>query len=155
MSTKTELKTKPTTKTEKKSTLISAENDWFLFDAKDRVLGRLSTRVATALMGKEKATWTPNKDPKISVVVINSDKVVLTGKKEKKKNYFNYSGYPGGLKTTSARKMREEKSGEIIYHSVRGMLPKNKLASRMIARLFVYKAGSHPHEAQKPIEVKN
>lgn len=140
---------------EKKPILANVENTWFLFDAKDKVLGRLSTQIATKLMGKEKATWTPNKDPKVSVVVINSDKVALTGQKEEKKNYFRYSGYPGGLKITSARKLRSERSGEIIYHSVRGMLPKNKLASRMIARLFVYEAGSHPHEAQKPIEVKN
>ena len=138
----------------KKQTEIKL-NDWYLFDAKDRVLGRLSTQIAKKLMGKDKASWAPHLDPKISVVVINANKIGLTGKKEEDKKYFSYSGYPGGLKKTNPKNLRKDKSERIIYHAVKGMLPKNKLSARMISRLFVYPHSTHPHEAQKPVEVEN
>lgn len=138
-------------KTEKKTTKAGL---WYLFDAKDTVLGRLSTRIAMKLMGKELATWRPNVDPEVAVVVINANKVALTGKKETDKKYYRYSGYPGGLSETTVKRLREKKSDVIINHAVKGMLPKNHLADKMIARLFIYPTGDHPHQAQKPVEVK-
>lgn len=133
---------------------IKIENSWHLFDAKGQVVGRLSTKIAMKLMGKNSASWRPNNDPKVSVVVINANKVSFTGQKEEDKKYFNYSGYPGGLKQSTPKSLREGKSDRIIYHAVRGMLPKNKLADKIITRLFIYPDGNHPHEAQKPVEVE-
>lgn len=133
---------------------LKIENSWHLFDAKDQVVGRLSTKIAMKLMGKDSASWRPNNDPKVSVVVINASKVSFTGQKEEDKKYFNYSGYPGGLKQSTPKSLRENKSDRIIYHAVRGMLPKNKLADKIITRLFIYSDSNHPHEAQKPVEVE-
>lgn len=139
-------------KTEKKS----GTNDlrWFLFDAKDKILGRLGTQIAVKLMGKDVATYFPNVDPKRAVVVINANKIVVTGNKETDKKYYRYSGYPGGLRETTVKRLREGNSGEIIHHAVKGMLPKNKLAAKVITRLFIYKNETHPHQAQKPVEVE-
>lgn len=128
-------------------------NDWFLFDAKEQILGRLATQLATKLQGKDKASWEPQVDPKVNVIVINANKVAITGTKEKNKEYFRYSGYPGGLKRTTAGKLRAQNPEEIIHHAVKGMLPKNKLSRRIIARLLIYKNDEHPHTAQKPIPV--
>jgi len=116
----------------------SIERSWHLFDAKDQVLGRLATKVAKLLMGKEKPTRVPYLDRGDYVVVVNAAKVAVTGKKETQKRYFRYSGYPSGLKSENLGELRKRRPQEIIRHAVVGMLPKNKLSSRMITRLFVY-----------------
>jgi large subunit ribosomal protein L13 len=131
----------------------SNTDNWFLFDAKEKVLGRLSTKIAIKLMGKDSAAWAPNIDPQICVIVVNAQKVALTGKKEADKKYYRYSGYPGGLRVTAAEKMRENKSEELIRHAVKGMLPKNRMSEKIISRLYIYSGSDHPHEAQKPVEV--
>ncbi len=114
------------------------ERSWHLFDAKDQVLGRLATKVAKLLMGKEKPTRVPYLDRGDYVVVVNAAKVAVTGKKETQKRYFRYSGYPSGLKSENLGELRKRRPQEIIRHAVLGMLPKNKLSSRMITRLYVY-----------------
>src|SRR5262249_37641329 len=147
-------KTRLAETSESKRAKKEADLRWFLFNAKDKVLGRLSTQVAVKLMGKDQATYRPNLDPRAAVIVVNAKSVVLTGQKETDKKYYRYSGYPGGLKQLTPKGLREEKSDEIIRHAVKGMLPKNKLADKVISRLFIYESGDHSHEAQKPIEVE-
>ena len=114
------------------------ERSWHFFDAKDQVLGRLATKVAKLLMGKEKPTRVPYLDRGDYVVVVNAAKVAVTGKKEVQKRYFRYSGDPRGLKSDNLGELRKRRPQEIIRHAVVGMLPKNKLSSKMITRLFVY-----------------
>uniref|UniRef100_A0A832DRV5 Large ribosomal subunit protein uL13 n=1 Tax=candidate division WWE3 bacterium TaxID=2053526 RepID=A0A832DRV5_UNCKA len=111
---------------------------WHLLDAQGQTLGRLGTRVARLLIGKDKPGWVPYLDQGDYVVVVNAAGVAVTGKKETQKRYFRYSGYPGGLKSESLGELRKRRPQEIIRHAVAGMLPKNKLGSRMITRLFVY-----------------
>ena len=123
---------------------------WFIIDAEGKVLGRLSTTIATILAGKNKPTYTPFLDTGDHVVVINAEKVVLTGKKETDKIYRSHSQYPGGLKERAARFVRAEKPERIIEEAVWGMLPKNKLGRQMLKKLSVYRGTKHPHEAQKP-----
>jgi large subunit ribosomal protein L13 len=123
---------------------------WFIIDAEGKVLGRLSTTIATILAGKNKPTYTPFLDTGDHVVVINAEKVVLTGKKETDKIYRSHSQYPGGLKERAARFVRAEKPERIIEEAVWGMLPKNKLGRQMLKKLNVYRGTKHPHEAQKP-----
>ncbi|MBI3576439.1 50S ribosomal protein L13 [Candidatus Gottesmanbacteria bacterium] len=121
---------------------------WHLFDAKDKVLGRLSTDIALKLAGKSKPYFVRNLDCGDYVVVINAKHVAVTGKKEKKKMYGNYSGFPGGLKEKALWQLRAEKPTEIIRHAVWGMLPKNKLRDRLVTRLYIYPEEDYP-QAEK------
>jgi large subunit ribosomal protein L13 len=130
--------------------IAEIERKWFVVDAQDKILGRLATRVAGVLMGKGKPQFTPHLDVGDYVIVINADKVVLSGKKQSTKTYYRYSGYPGGLKSTTFSKYVKEKPEELFNHAVWGMLPKNKLGRKMLSKLFVYRGGQHPHQAQKP-----
>jgi large subunit ribosomal protein L13 len=123
---------------------------WFLFDAEGQVLGRLATRIADVLRGKNKPTYTPNVDTGDFVVVINAEKVVVTGNKEQQKVYQRYSGYPSGLKEIKYTVMRERHPERIIELAVRRMIPKNKLGRKVIKKLKVYRGSDHPHEAQQP-----
>lgn len=126
------------------------ERNWFVIDASGKPLGRLASEVAKILTGKNKPIYTPHVDTGDYCIVINADKVVLTGKKLDKKFYRHYSGYPGGLKETPYRVMVAKKPEFVIYEAVRGMLPKNRLGRTMIKKLKVYKGSEHKHEAQKP-----
>ncbi len=126
------------------------ERKWYLVDAKDKTLGRLASKIAVILMGKHKPQYTPHVDCGDFVVVINADKVRLTGAKWDKKVYYWHSGYLGGLKSRTARQMLERKPEFLIWHAVKGMLPKNNLARRMLKKLKVYAGETHPHQAQKP-----
>jgi large subunit ribosomal protein L13 len=126
------------------------EPRWFIIDADGKILGRLSTTIAQILSGKNKPMYTPFLDTGDHVIVINAEKVVLTGKKESDKIYRSHSQYPGGLKERAARFVRAEKPERMIEEAVRGMLPKNKLGRKMLKKLKVYRGTTHPHEAQKP-----
>ena len=128
----------------------NAQRGWVLVDAKDQTLGRLSTRVATLLRGKHKPDWTPHVDNGEYVVVINAERIVLTGRKLSDKKYYRHSGYPGHLKEVSAGRMLETHPERVIEHAVRGMLPKNKLGRSLLQKLKVYAGDKHPHEAQQP-----
>ncbi len=123
---------------------------WYVIDAKDAVLGRLAVKVATCLRGKNKPVFTPNVDTGDFVIVINADKVRLTGKKTTDKFYYHHSGYVGGIKAASAKELLEKKPKEIVEKAVWGMLPKNRLGRTMIKKLKVYKGAEHPHKAQAP-----
>jgi len=126
------------------------KKEWFVIDAKERVLGRLASFVATRLRGKHRPEYTPHVDTGDYIVVINADKVSLTGRKRDAKMYHHYSGYPGGLKSKNARELLEKRPSQVINHAVRGMLPKNRLGRKMIKKLKVYGGADHPHEAQQP-----
>ena len=128
----------------------NAQRGWVLVDAKDQTLGRLSTRVATLLRGKHKPDWTPHVDNGEYVVVINAERIVLTGRKLSDKKYYRHSGYPGHLKEVSAGRMLETHPERVIEHAVRGMLPKNKLGRSLLQKLKVYAGDKHPHQAQQP-----
>jgi large subunit ribosomal protein L13 len=127
-----------------------ADKKWYIVDAKDQVLGRLATRVASIIRGKTKPTFTPNTDTGDFVIVINADQVKLTGKREELKDYIHHSGYPGGLKKKSYQETKAQKPEFIIHNAVKGMLPKNRLGNRLIKKLKVYAGENHPHSAQKP-----
>jgi len=124
--------------------------DWHVLDAEGQVLGRLATRAAVLLMGKHKPLYTPFLAVGDQVIVINAAKVRLTGRKEQQKMYRRHSGYPGGLKETTAAKLRTSRPERILEEAITGMLPKNKLGQHMAARLRVYRGPQHPHAAQKP-----
>lgn len=126
------------------------ERKWFVIDAENMVVGRLATRVAGVLRGKHKASFTPHVDTGDFVVVINADKVRFTGAKELKKEYFSYSGYPGGAKFQTPRDVRKRRPSFIVETAVRGMLPKGPLGRQMFKKLKVYAGTEHPHEAQQP-----
>ena len=123
---------------------------WWFVDAKGEVLGRLATRIASRLRGKHNPLFTPHVDTGDWVVVVNADKIVLTGKKMEKKNYYRHSGYIGGLKTTTAKELIEKSPEELIRFAVKGMLPKNRLGKKLFKKLKVYAGDKHPHEAQMP-----
>lgn len=127
-----------------------ADRKWYLIDATDQVLGRLATKVARIIRGKNKAIFTPNADTGDFVVVINADKVKVTGKREFLKTYTHYSGYPGGLKIRSFGELMAKKPEFVIESAVKGMLPKNRLGNKLIKKLKVYSGENHPHQAQKP-----
>lgn len=127
---------------------------WYIVDAEDVVLGRLSSRVAAILRGKNKPTFTPNADTGDFVVVVNAEKVKVTGNKEEAKVYHRYTGYVGGLKTVSLRKQRETHPERVIAHAVKGMLPKGPLGRKMFKKLKVYAGPEHPHKAQQPEPLK-
>jgi large subunit ribosomal protein L13 len=128
----------------------ASDRKWYLVDASSQVLGRLASRIASILMGKEKPTYTDFLDTGDFVVVVNVDKVRLTGKKWDDKFYYSHSGYPGGIKQISAKQLLEKHPERVIRFAVKGMLPKNKLGRRMLKRLKVYSGSEHPHAAQKP-----
>jgi len=122
---------------------------WYLVDAKDRVLGRLATQIAMRLRGKHKPVFTPHADTGDFIVVINANKVTLTGRKWDKKFYYRHTGYTGGLKEISAKKLLEKKPEDILRFAVRGMLPKNSLGRRQLKKLKIYSGSKHPHQAQQ------
>ncbi len=130
--------------------------DWYLVDARDRVLGRLACTIANILRGKNKPTFTPHVDTGDFVIVINAEKIKLTGKKLENKNYYRHSGYPGGFRTRTAGEILSKKPEELIRLAVKGMLPKNRLGRKLIKKLKIYAGNIHPHEAQqpKPLEMK-
>jgi len=127
---------------------------YYIVDAEDKILGRLATQVALLLSGKRKTDYTPNTDNGDFVVVVNASKVKTTGLKSEQKIYKHYSGYPSGQKTRTLGKMMDVKPEEVIRHAVKGMIPKNKLGSRMITRLKVYAGPEHPHKAQAPEKIE-
>lgn len=140
-----------------KTTYVRQEDvkrTWFIVDAKDRVLGRLATKIASLLKGKHKVTYAPHVDMGDGVVVINSEKIKITGKKPQEKLYKNFSGYPGGLRLEKLESLIKRRPHEVLRHAVNGMLPKNKLGRRMIKRLKVCVGDKHPHMAQEPKEIK-
>ncbi len=132
----------------------TVERKWYVVDAAGIPLGRLASRVASVLRGKNKPTYTPNVDTGDFVIIINTDKAVLTGKKLENKFYRYHTGYIGGLKEISYKKMMAEKSDLAVYEAVKGMLPKNSLGRQMLKKLKVYKGAEHNHAAQKPEELK-
>ena len=127
---------------------------WYLVDASDQTLGRLSSKVAQILRGKNKVNFTPNMDMGDFVVIINAEKIKVTGKKEDRKMYFSHSGYPGGDKQISYKKLKEEKPELILFNAVKGMLPRNRLGSKILTNLKVYASEEHPHTAQKPKKIE-
>ncbi|MGH7411989.1 MAG: 50S ribosomal protein L13 [Candidatus Methylomirabilis sp.] len=128
---------------------------WHLIDASGRVLGRLATEVAVLLCGKHKPMFSPHLDAGDFVVVINAERVVLTGKKLKDKVYHRHSGYPGGLKTTTAEQMLKKHPTRVVEYAVRGMLPKTKLGDALFRKLKVYAGAAHPHASQRPAPFAN
>ena len=128
----------------------SVERKWYIVDATDLVLGRMASDVAVVLKGKHKPTFTPHIDGGDYVIIVNAEKVALTGRKWSQKMYYRHSGYPGGLKTRTATEMLDKQPQKIVEKAVRGMLPNGKLGDDMYRRLYVYVGPNHPHAAQKP-----
>ena len=131
----------------------TVERKWYVVDASGMALGRLASQVAAILRGKNKPTFTPNVDTGDFVIVVNTDKVVLTAKKLEQKYYTYHTGYIGGLKQVPYSRMMAEKSDLAVYEAVKGMLPKNKLGRQMLTKLRVYKGAEHNHQAQQPVEL--
>lgn len=127
---------------------------WWVVNAEGAILGRLASEVAARLRGKHNPLYTPHADTGDSVIVINAEKIVLTGKKWDQKCYYRHSGYMGGLKTTTAKELLAKKPEDIIRFAVKGMLPKNKLGRKIFKKLKVYNGDKHPHEAQQPEDLK-
>ena len=123
---------------------------WYIVDASEHTLGRLATRIATVLRGKHKAEFTPHVDTGDFVVVVNAEKINLTGRKESQKMYHNYSGFKGGLRSSSAAEIRERNPERMVEDAVKGMLPKNRLSRQILKKLKVYAGEEHPHTAQGP-----
>ena len=130
------------------------QKSWFVVDLNNQVLGRAATEIARVLRGKHKAIYTPSVDTGDFVIVLNADKVRLTGDKLNQKMYHSHSNYPGGLKSITAGKLLEKAPEELIRKAVKGMLPKNKLGRQMFRKLKVYRGAEHPHQAQQPRELK-
>ena len=128
----------------------TATHDWKIVDATDKILGRLAVTIANALRGRNKPIYTPHVDTGDYVIVLNAEKIKLTGAKEEQKKYMFYSGYMGGEKYRTVSDFRKNRPEFIITNAVKGMLPKNKLASAMLTKLKVYRGSEHPHEAQQP-----
>lgn len=127
--------------------------NWHLVDAKDKTLGRLASNIAQILRGKNKVNFTPHMDMSDFIIVINAEKVILTGNKEDSKEYWRHTGYPGGQKTVSYKQMLETHPDRVISNAVKGMLPHNKLGRKLLKHLKVYKGENHPHKAQNPQEL--
>ena len=140
------------------STQVAKEQDiersWFVVDLEDVVLGRAATEIARVLRGKHKPIYTPSVDTGDFVVVLNADKIKLTGNKMADKMYYHHTGYPGGIREINAEKLLEKKPEMLVQAAVKGMLPKNKLGRKMFTKLKVYAGGEHPHAAQQPKELK-
>ena len=126
------------------------QHDWLLVDAADQVLGRLAAQIANILRGKDKPVYTPHLDAGDFVVVINAEKVTVTGKKETEKTFMTYSGWKGGEKFTTVAQIRNRHPEKLITHAVKGMIPKNRLGRQLLTKLKVYKGANHPHSAQLP-----
>jgi len=123
---------------------------WYVVDADQQIVGRLASRIAAVLRGKHKPSFTPHVDTGDFVIIVNADKVRFSGNKETEKRYYRYSGYPGGLKSRTAKDMRERRPEHLLRHAIKGMLPKGPLGRQMLTKLKVYASSSHPHQAQKP-----
>jgi len=128
-----------------------AQRNWHVIDAQDRILGRMATEIAVKLRGKDKPEFAPHMDMGDFVIVVNADKIKVTGNKLYQKKYYRYTGYPGGIRDISLEKLLQKKPEEVIRHSVRGMLPKNKIGRDLLKKLKVYSGPDHPHAAQKPV----
>ncbi len=126
------------------------QREWFVIDAKDQTLGRLATQIAHLLRGKHKPTFATHMDVGDYVIVINADKIRVTGNKLEQKRYYRHSGYPGGLTSRTLRQVLDQYPDRVIHNAVRGMLPKNRLGRKMIKKLKIYSGNSHPHQAQQP-----
>lgn len=126
------------------------QHEWFVVDAKDKTLGRLATEVARILRGKHKPIYAPHMDTGDYVIIINCEKIRVTGDKLDSKMYYRHSGYPGGLKSDTLRQQLDRYPERVLHAAVRGMLPKNKLGRRMIKKLKIYAGDKHPHQAQQP-----
>jgi large subunit ribosomal protein L13 len=136
------------------ATPTDRERNWVLVDAAAKNLGRLSTQIADALRGKRKPTYTPHIDVGDFVVVVNAEKIAVTGNKLETKRYYRHSGYPGGLKSRTLGQMLERRPEEVIRHAVKGMLPRNRLARKQLTKLKIYAGPDHPHAAQKPTKLE-
>jgi len=132
----------------------TVDRKWYVVDATDIPLGRVASQVAAVLRGKNKPIYTPHVDTGDYVIVINSDKMILTGNKLNDKKYFHHSGYPGGLKEVTYKDLMEKRSDFALERAIKGMLPKNSLGKKMFGKLKVYKGSEHPHQAQQPVELK-
>ncbi|MFP4446947.1 MAG: 50S ribosomal protein L13 [Desulfosudaceae bacterium] len=126
------------------------KNNWYVVDAEGQILGRMATEIARRLRGKHNPLYTPHVDTGDAIVVINADKIALTGRKWDQKMYHRHSGYMGGLKSLNAKQMHEKKPEELVRNAVKGMLPKNRLGRSLLKKLKVYAGPEHPHEAQQP-----
>ncbi len=124
--------------------------DWYVVDVEGKVLGKVASEIAMRLRGKHKPVYTPHTDTGDFIIVVNADKIVLTGKKLSDKIYYHHSGYPGGIKAITAGKLLQEKPTEVLRKAVQGMLPKNSLGRKMLTKLKIYASGEHNHEAQCP-----
>jgi large subunit ribosomal protein L13 len=131
-----------------------AQRDWYLVDAQNKVLGRLASELAKILRGKNKPTYTPHADTGDFVVVVNAEKVSLTGNKWKQKVYYRHSGYPGGIKSIAADALKAKRPEDLIRFAVKGMLPKNRLGRKLFKKLKVYAGSEHPHQAQQPKRIE-
>jgi large subunit ribosomal protein L13 len=136
------------------ATPADRQRDWYVVDAEGQTLGRLATRIADALRGKRKPEYTPHIDTGDFVVVINAEKIHVTGNKREQKQYWRHSGYPGGIKSRSLAEMLDRRPEEVIRKAVKGMLPRNRLARRQLTKLKVYAGPDHPHAAQKPQQLE-
>nr|YP_009396867.1 ribosomal protein L13 [Ophidocladus simpliciusculus]ARW66053.1 ribosomal protein L13 [Ophidocladus simpliciusculus] len=125
--------------------------DWYIIDATDSNLGRLSSKIVYLLMGKNNINYLPHNNTNISIIIINSKKIKVTGKKNKQKTYKRHSGRPGGLKIKPFNKLQEKQPNKIIEHAIKGMLPKNTLGKKIFKKLKVYSGNEHPHQSQKPV----
>lgn len=132
------------------ATPSNRQRDWYVVDAEGLTLGRLATQIATVLRGKHKPEFTPHIDTGDFVVVINAEKIHVTGNKRRDKVYWRHSGYPGGIKSRSLEEMLEKMPEEVIRKAVKGMLPRNRLARQQLTKLKVYAGSDHPHQAQQP-----
>lgn len=140
--------------TTKHANAATVQRNWYVVDGTNQTVGRMCSRIAAMLRGKNKASYTPHVDTGDYIIVINCDKVVLTGNKLDQKVYDTFSGYPGGLKEEVARNLINRRPEVVIERAVKGMLPKNRLGRQMYKKLFVYAGAEHPHKAQQPKELK-
>jgi large subunit ribosomal protein L13 len=128
----------------------SIKRDWYVVDASSMALGRLASKAARVLMGKDKVAYSPNQDHGDFLIIVNAEKLLLSGKKPEMKEYFRHSRYPGGGKTRTFKEQMERDPSQVIMHAVRGMVPKNTLGRSIMRKLHIYKGESHPHSAQQP-----
>ena len=136
------------------ATPLDRERNWLLVDAEGQTLGRLATQIADALRGKRKPTYTPHVDVGDFVIVVNAEKVAVTGNKREDKRYWRHSGYPGGIRSRTLGDLLEKRPEEVVRRAVKGMLPRNRLARQQLRKLKIYAGPDHPHQAQKPEELR-